>query len=702
MSSVLLKLTLGFAALLAAVSAPIYAQSSGGRISGKVTDKDGKPLAGVSVVATNQTTTSRSTRRTNADGSFSFRLRPGAYRLTVADPFEARFDQGKTAEYGVFSNLICDEKKVCSTLENVIVDGGDRKIDFVAVSQTDAEAKKPGEATPEPERREVLDRWRFGFPEYDRYGDKGARGRDIPFRRGNKWYNPYDRNILKGDYPVIENDIFMILSGVSTTGVELRRTPSGNNVSSADPNSNNFFGRPESFSFGETIQFSFEMFKGDTVFKPRTWAFKFSPTFSVPNYLNARENGIVNIDVRRGTNRTDYQVSLEEAFGEVKLFNTDENYDFVSVRAGIQPFNADFRGFLFSDNNLGFRIFGGLDNNKSQFNVAYFRQIEKDTNSGLNSMRKLRNQNVYVANFFRQDFIKHGYTVEAVAAYNDDRASIHYDDNGFLVRPAMIGSVRPHDVKAWYVGFNGDGHIGRINLSNSYYFAFGHDTLNPIAGKRTEIRAHMAAVEASIDKNWLRFKLSGFFSSGDSDPTDNKATGFDAILDDPNFSGGQFSYWNRQGIRLVSTDVGLVQSNSLLPTLRSSKLEGQANFVNPGIFIGSAGVDAEITQTVKAVFNANYLRFHRTDVLKYVLFEPTVHHDVGWDLSVGAVYRPFLINNITLTFGGSMFFAGKGFKDIYTDRTQNCPVPNFCTPGPQIVNPSKPQYSLFSQLKLVF
>ena len=80
----------------------------------------------------------------------------------------------------------------------------------------------------------------------------------------------------------------------------------------------------------------------------------------MPNYLNARENGIVNIDVRRGTNRTDYQVSLEEAFAEVKLFDTDRNYDFVSVRAGIQSFNADFRGFSFSDNNLGGRVFGGF------------------------------------------------------------------------------------------------------------------------------------------------------------------------------------------------------------------------------------------------------------------------------------------------------------------------------------------------------
>lgn len=703
MSSGLPKLTFWLTLCVMCLASSVAAQSSNGKLNGKVVDADGKPAAGVVVVATNQTTTERSRKRTNSDGSYRFALRSGAYRMLVEPPYEARFDQGKTGEYGVFSNLICNDKKICATLENVIVDSGERKIDFSVVDATKATDEKGTVTTAKaPDRREMLDRWRVEFPEYERYGDKGVRGRDIPFRKNNRWYNPYDRNVLKGDYPIVGQDIFMVLSGVSTTSFELRRTPSGNNVSSADPNSNNFFGRPESFSFSETLQVSFELFKGQTVFQPRKWAFKFSPTFSLPNYLNARENGIVNIDVRRGTNRTDYHVSLEEAFAEVKLFNTDDNFDFVSVRAGIQPFNADFRGFLFSDNNLGFRVFGGFDNNKSQFNVAYFRQIEKDTNSGLNSMRHLRNQNIYIANFFHQDFLAHGYTIQAVAAYNDDRASFHYDDNGFLIRPALIGTARPHNIKAWYVGVNGDGHIGILNLSNSYYFAFGSDDLNPIAGKRTSIRSHMAAVEASIDRNWLRFRASGFFASGDENPTDNKATGFDAILDDPNFVGGQFSYWNRQGIRLVSTEVGLVQQNSLLPTLRSSKTEGQANFVNPGIVILNAGVDAELTQTVKAIFNANYLRFHKTGTLKYVLFDPSIRHDIGWDLSVGAVYRPFLINNITMTFGGSMFFAGKGFHDIYTDRSQNCPVPNFCTAGPQIVNPSKPQYSLFSQLKLIF
>ena len=237
----------------------------------------------------------------------------------------------------------------------------------------------------------------------------------------------------------------MILSAVSSTTVEQRRAPTPSNINSADPLSGEFFGRPEELAANETLQFSFEMFHGDTTFKPRDWAIKFSPTFSIPNYLHTRENGVVNIDVRRGTNRTDWHVSLEEAFGEVKLFDVNANYDFVSVRAGIQPFISDFRGFIFSDNNLGARVFGAADNNRVQFNAAYFSMLEKDTNSGLNRF-DTRHQNVYIANVFRQDFIRKGYTIQGSFHYNDDRRSVEFDRNGFLVRPALIGDVRPHGV----------------------------------------------------------------------------------------------------------------------------------------------------------------------------------------------------------------------------------------------------------------
>ncbi len=677
-----------------------------GSISGMITPA----TAGVSVIATNQVTGRATRTRSGSDGHYSLSVRPGAYRVQAERPYVAIFDRKKN--YGEHA-LIRED-----SLENVIVGEGKETVVDFAITKWDEQPKVnvppreplgaagPPSVDSEPqtksERREVRDRWRIGFPEYDRYGDKGARGRDIPFRKG-RWYDPYNQSWLKGDYPIIGNKVFMILSAVSSSNIELSRTPKPSDVSSARPGSAEFFGKPEALAVNQIFQFTFEMFHGDSTYKPRDWAIKISPTFSLPNYLNARETGVVNIDVRRGTTRTDTQFSLEEAFAEVKLADVNANFDFISARVGIQPFLSDFRGFVFSDNNLGARLFGSFDNNRYQYNFAYFAQLEKDTNSGLNRFDR-RQQNVYVGNIFRQDFIRKGYTIQATALFNDDRRSRKFDRNGFLVRPALIGDVRSHAIKVGYIGVNGDGHLGRLNLTNSYYYVFGRDDRNPIAGRPVHVSANMAAVEASIDHDYLRFRGSFFWAQGDKDPTDSQANGFDAILDDPNFVGGQFSFWNRNGIRLTQTGVGLVQPNSLLPSLRSSKIEGQANFVNPGIFIYNAGVDVEVTQRLKAVFNVNYLRFHRTESLEYILFQPRIRHEIGWDYSLGVAYRPLLINNITMTFGAATLKPGRGFRDIYTNATNDCPpgLGEFCTPDNTNINPSKPLFNLFAQVKFVF
>lgn len=693
--------------LMWALPSSVAAQKRG-TITGVV--RSASVASGVTVTATNQVTSKVIRARVGAGGRYSLSLRPGAYRIAAEPPYFAKFDPAK--KYGEHA-LIRED-----SIENIIVsEGKETRLDFGVEKLEDKaiinvpERKPLGAAGSESvesdpqtqsDRREVRDRWRIGFPEYDRYGDKGARGRDIPFKKG-RWFDPYHQSWLKGDYPILGNKVFIILSAASSTGIELRRTPTPSDVSSARPGSAEFFGQPEALAVNQIFQLTFEMFHGDSTYKPRDWAIKISPTFSLPNYLNARENGVVNIDVRRGTSRTDTQFSLEEAFAEVKLADVNANFDFISARVGIQPFVSDFRGFIFSDNNLGARIFGSFDNNRYQYNLAYFAQLEKDTNSGLNRFDR-RQQNVYIANLFRQDFIRKGYTIQGSLHYNDDRRSLKYDRNGFLVRPAMIGDVRPHAIKVGYAGINGDGHLGRLNLTNSYYYAFGRDDRNPIAGRPVHVSSHMAAVEASVDKDYLRFRGSFFWASGDTDPTDGKASGFDAIFDDPNFVGGQFSFWNRNGIRLTQTGVGLVQPNSILPSLRSSKIEGQANFVNPGIFIYNAGIDVEVTQRLKAIFNANYLRFHRTESLEYVLFQPRIRHEIGWDYSVGVAYRPFLINNVTMTFGAAMLKPGRGFRDIYTDASRNCPpnLGDFCTADNTIINPSKPLFSMFAQMKFVF
>jgi hypothetical protein len=179
----------------------------------------------------------------------------------------------------------------------------------------------------------------------------------------------------------------------------------------------------------------------------------------------------------------------------------------------------------------------------------------------------------------------------------------------------------------------------------------------------------MAAVELSVDKDWARFKGSFFWASGDSDPRDDDGRGFDAIVDFPVFAGGLFSLWNRQGIRLTGTGVALVNPNSLLPSLRPSKEQGQANFVNPGLFLFNGGADFELTPQLRSVINVSWLRFHHTQPLELLLFQAPIRENIGLDYNLGLQYRPPLTDNIVVTGGLAFLTPAGGFKDIYTGRT---------------------------------
>jgi hypothetical protein len=347
---------------------------------------------------------------------------------------------------------------------------------------------------------------------------------------------------------------------------------------------------------------------------------------------------------------------------ESKLADLSADYDFLSVRAGSQPFLSDFRGFIFSDVNRGVRLFGTRLSNRDQFNLVYFQQLEKDTNSFLNSFHD-RHQGVLVANYYRQDFIWPGYTAQVSVHYDHDSPTFKFDNNSFLVRPDPVGVFKPHTIDVAYLGWAGEGHINRINVSHAFYWALGYDTLNPMANQAQDINAQMAALELSLDRDWARFRTSFFWASGDENPNNKHATGFDAILDNPNFAGGDFSYWQRQTIRLFG--VNLTNRQSLLPDLRSSKFQGQVNFVNPGLYLLNAGVDFDVTPKFRLINNANLLWFDSTNVLKQFLFQSHINQYIGADLSTGFEYRPLLNNNIILRMGVSTLLPGAGFKDLF-------------------------------------
>ncbi len=521
----------------------------------------------------------------------------------------------------------------------------------------------------------VPNRWALNQPDYHRYSQKG----EYPYTKPH-WYDPFNRNRFKGDEPIwperLGQQVFLNFTASSETFFDGRRVPSPSGVSTSHPGSAAFFGRGEQAFFDQTLRFSFDLFHGDASFKPVDWRIRITPELSL-NDLDVRELGIVSPDVRHGTNRFDTHVGLQEAFVEVKLHDLSDNYDFISARAGIQQFNADFRGFLFADEQPGLRIFGNLHSDRIEYNAAYFQFLEKNTNSGLNTFER-RHEQVVLGNVYLQDFFFPGYTAEFVGAWNRDDPSVHYDDNGFLVRPAPIGSVinqgpgggpLAHGIRVGYFGWLGSGHIRRINLTHAFYQAVGEDTFNPIAGRPVTVNAQMAAVELSYDRDWIRYRVSTFYTSGDANPRDSRARGFDAIDDLPNFAGGIFSFWNREAIRLLGSAVSLTTDGSLIPSLRSTKEEGQANFVNPGILLVNAGADFDITPKLKGFANFNYLRFERTEALEDILFESPIRHSIGEDFGIGVTYRPPLTENIVLTGGVSALQPGDGFKDIYTGRT---------------------------------
>ncbi|MEP6539574.1 MAG: carboxypeptidase-like regulatory domain-containing protein, partial [Bryobacteraceae bacterium] len=283
----------------------------------------------------------------------------------------------------------------------------------------------------------VRNRWSDDYPPYSRYGQKG----EFPYVIGHL-FDPFNRNKLKGDYPIFGKRTFLNVKLFSETFADLRRIPTPSNVGSENPDSQNFFGGFKQFAMSETLAFSFDLFRGDAAFRPIDWRIKFTPEVNV-NYIKVDERGIVNIDVRKGTTRTDAHLGLQEAFVEVKLKDLGHEYDFISARAGIQGFNSDFRGFIFSDQEPGLRVFGNFRSNRYQYNLAYFSMLEKDTNSGLNRL-EYRNQQVWIANLYRQDFIKRGYTIQFSFHYNKDDQSFRFDENNFLVRPSPIGIVKPH------------------------------------------------------------------------------------------------------------------------------------------------------------------------------------------------------------------------------------------------------------------
>ena len=512
-----------------------------------------------------------------------------------------------------------------------------------------------------------------------------------------RWFDPYNQNTYKGDRPICvrseEEDRhrkeqgrppcrtpkflklkgeewFFQVNAISDTVLEPRTFPIPVGVqTTSNPGSIDVFGKNDSLVVAQTFIFGAALTKGSTAFKPPDVEYRIALAFNA-NYVDVSERRVLFVEPSKGTDRFDNFLGVQEFFVDYHLRNVSDRYDFDSIRVGVQPFQFDFRGFLFNDQQLGVRLFGNRDNNRFQYNLAAIWRLEKDTNSGLNDVTQVpRDDYILHANVFRQDFPVVGLTSTASLTYNinRERGEIQIDDNGFPVRPALIGNLRSRSYDVFYLGYGVDGRFGRLNLSAQAYGAFGWDRKNIFTGRTGHIRSYFFAAEPSYDVDFLRFRGALLLASGDGKPFNNVEGGFDAIFENPIFAGADTSYWIRQTIPFAGGGraVSINGRNGILNSLRSSKEQGQSNFNNPGTILLGAGVDADLTPEFRLSANANHLWFHKTQVLEALRTEGSIPNSIGFDVSLAAIYRPKFTQNIVFRASAAVLQPSKGFKDLF-------------------------------------
>jgi hypothetical protein len=521
---------------------------------------------------------------------------------------------------------LTDPIKIIRFVRTIDIRSGRRHAVFVlallagVVSATfPSEVHAQATAAPSPlDIEPSVNRWRLLEP-----GGIGERPR-------SPLYDPYAPNVVKGDYPLFGDKIFFSATGVLDNFLDFKRNLdyfSGGRFRNVPYHEHNLLGQITAVAF-------FEVFQGDTVFAPKDWALRLAPIMRFRcGDLNATDHGC-----------GEY-FTLQEGFFELKLFEIGTTFDTTSGRAGIQGFASDFFGLIYNDVQNGVRFFSEIDRNRYKVNLAVFDRFSKEKLAALNELDKRREHQVVVLSLQWDDFILPGLNILPNVLYSHDEAP---------------GVATPGHLDAWYFGFATNGHIGPVNVNSAFYYVTGKTARNTPTRTRQDISAATVFAQATYPINWLNPRLAVAYATGDGDPTDRNAHGFDSVFDNVAFGGGQFSYLFGEKIQLGGTTV--LRGNSVYPSLRGANATSQ--YVNPGAVAINPGIDLTLTPTTLFEANYNYVRFDNTASLTGVAGRP-VSNEVGHELNAGVTWRPLLNENVILFGGAAVFFPGKGIKDTF-------------------------------------
>ncbi len=467
--------------------------------------------------------------------------------------------------------------------------------------------------------------------------------------------DPYHgNNPLKGDWPVFGGDDFLSVSAVSGTLLEARRTASGA-AGVPDAQGPRTATRNGLF-FNESLALDAVLYRGDTVFRPPDWQWRFTTVLSTSGvHAGGRTD--------RATSAAVQALSFEKHLRDVSVHD-----DFDSVRFGIQPLSSDFRGFLLSDQPVAVRLFGTRDNNVFQYNLALLRSLRKNSVSLNDLAAHLPHNDTVLGNLYWQDFPHSGVTSDFVLAYNRNREPSRHellDPAGAANAPAVRAR---HDYDVLYFGYGVDGHYRRLNATAMTYGLAGREAQGTFVDAPVRLQAWFAAAELSMDFDAKRWRLSLLHASGDANAHARRATGFAALTATPVFAGTDSSFFIHQQLSLAGGAFNLKARNALLPGLNPVGSGGQNNFTNPGLDLAGIAMDFDIAPAWRVSIDANQLWLDQPGALEDLMLRP-VARNFGAELALNAFWRPFVNQNLILRLSNSVLLRGAGYRALYDGGT---------------------------------
>lgn len=511
--------------------------------------------------------------------------------------------------------------------------------------------RRPGEVLPERLQAVPCDPNRLPIPRtdnlppptpYNRWKVVEATG--VP----ENWLDPYHgNNVIKGDRPVTGQE-YVDMTATSSTQIEDRLVPAV-----ASPSGVGLEGRDQLFKT-QTLTFDAVAYRGDTVFRPPDFQVRFTPVF---NYNTTTTSGVA-------SQVTSTTFGAQALFFEAHLRDVSAHYDFDSVRVGIQAMISDFRGFVLSDQPVGVRLFGTRDNDIYQYSLGWFRTLPKNADRQNELGEGISPNDIVMGNLIIEDAPSLGFNTELTAIYDRNRApgTQAVSNPGSLVPATFINDAK-HDFDVGYLGYSGDGHFGRENLTFSLYEALGKEEETQFGERNSRVQASLAAAELSRDFDWIRVRASALYASGDAHPFSGTSRGFDGISESVLFAGADSSFFIHQQLKLISGELDLKERDSLYPDLRSADQSGVPNFKNPGLRLVGLGTDLDLAPQLRVSVDANHIWLDQPQTVEAVLGAP-IPRNIGTEVAVDIVWRPFDSQNIILRLSGAQLMSAPGAERL--------------------------------------